>query len=91
MALARADLAASSYPEPEKLDDLQARISSVMAEHPSRLGPHITGEEIMRISRIGPGREVGRIKERLEELVIDGEAPVDREALVAYLESHPDL
>jgi poly(A) polymerase len=91
MALARADLAASAYPEPEKLDELDARILGVMAEQPSRLEPHITGEEIMRVRGIGPGREVGRIKERLEELVIDGEVPADREALLAYLESHPDL
>jgi poly(A) polymerase len=91
LALARADLAASAYPEPEKLDELQARILAVMAERPSRLEPHITGEEIMRIRRIGPGREVGRLKQRLEELVIDGEVPASREALLAYLESHPDL
>jgi putative nucleotidyltransferase with HDIG domain len=91
LALARADLAASAYPEPEKLDELQARIYAVMAERPSRLEPHITGEEIMRVRRIGPGPEVGRIKQRLEELVIDGEVPASREALLAYLESHPDL
>jgi poly(A) polymerase len=91
LALARADLAASAYPEPEKLDELQARITAVMTERPSRLEPHITGEEIMRVRRIGPGREVGRIKRRLEELVIDGDVPATREALLAYLESHPDL
>jgi poly(A) polymerase len=91
MALARADLAASAYPEPEKLDELQSRIAVVMMEQPSRLEPHITGEEIMKVRRIGPGREVGRIKQRLEELVIDGDVPATREALLAYLESHPDL
>jgi poly(A) polymerase len=91
LALARADLAASAYPEPEKLDELQARITAVMTERPSRLEPHITGEEIMRVRGIGPGREVGRIKQRLEELVIDGDVPATREALLAYLESHPDL
>jgi tRNA nucleotidyltransferase domain 2 putative len=62
-----------------------------MTERPSRLEPHITGEEIMRVRRIGPGPEVGRIKQRLEELVIDGDVPATREALLAYLESHPDL
>jgi poly(A) polymerase len=91
MELARADLAASAYPEPEKLDELQARVRAVMTERPSRLEPHITGEEIMRVRRIGPGPEVGRIKQRLEELVIDGDVPATREALLAYLESHPDL
>jgi tRNA nucleotidyltransferase/poly(A) polymerase len=91
LALARADLEASAYPEPEKLDELRLRITGVMAERPSRLEPHITGEEIMRVRGIGPGPEVGRIKKRLEELVIDGEVPASREALLAYLELHPDL
>jgi poly(A) polymerase len=91
LALARADLAASAYPESEKLDELQARVTAAMTERPSRLEPHVTGEEIMRVRGIGPGREVGRIKQRLEELVIDGDVPATREALLAYLESHPDL
>jgi poly(A) polymerase len=91
MLLARADIAASAYPFPEKLDELQARLDRVMAERPSRLRPLITGEEIMRIRGIGPGPEVGRIKHKLEELVIDGEIPPDRDAITKYLSSHPDM
>jgi poly(A) polymerase len=91
MALAWADIAASAYPEPEKLDELQARIDSVLAEKPSRLAPLVTGEDVMRVRGIGPGPEVGRIKQRLEELVIDGEIPPDREAALEYLAQHPDL
>jgi hypothetical protein len=34
---------------------------------------------------------VGRIKQKLEELVIDGEIPPDREAVINYLSAHPDL
>jgi hypothetical protein len=34
---------------------------------------------------------VGRIKERLSELIMDGEIDPSREAVLAYLESHPDL
>ena len=91
MLLARADIAASSYPEPEKLDELQARLDAVRAEHPSRLAPLITGEDIMRIRGIGPGPEVGRIKQKLEELVIDGELPPDSQAVKDYLATHPQL
>jgi poly(A) polymerase len=91
MLLARADIAASAYPFPEKLDELQARLDGVMAERPSRLQPLITGEDIMRIRGIGPGPEVGRIKHRLEELVIDGEIPPDRDAITNYLSSHSDM
>jgi poly(A) polymerase len=91
MALARADLAASAYPHPEKLDELQKRLDKVLAERPSRLSSPIDGSDIMRIRKIGAGREVGRIKARLTELVIDGEIPPEREAVLAYLESHPDV
>jgi poly(A) polymerase len=91
IALARADIAASAYPQPEKLDELQARIDSVLSEKPSRLAPLLTGEDVMRVRGIGPGPEVGRIKQRLEELVIDGEIPPTREAALEYLAKHPDV
>lgn len=91
MALARADIAASAYPEPEKLDELQARIDAVNSERPSRLAPLISGEEIMEIRGIGPGPEVGRLKQRLEELVIDGEVPPTKTAVMDYLATHPEL
>jgi len=91
MLLARADIAASAYPHPEKLDELQARLETVMTERPSRLEPLISGEDIMRIRGIPPGPQVGRIKQKLEELVIDGEIPPDRQAMIDYLSSHRDL
>ena len=91
MALARADIAASAYPHPEKLDELQARINKVLSEEPSRLAPVITGEDIMRIRGMPPGPEVGRIKRRLEELVMDGEVPPSKEAVIDFLATHPEL
>jgi poly(A) polymerase len=91
MALARADVGASAYPEPEKLDELQARIDQVLSERPSRLAPLVTGEDVMRALGIGPGPEVGRIKKRLEELVIDGEVAPERDAVLEYLANHLDV
>jgi hypothetical protein len=91
MQLARADIGASAYPEPEKLDELAARLTAVLTEQPTRLAPPIDGEDIMRSRGIAPGREVGRIKERLSELIMDGDIEPSREAVLAYLESHPEL
>jgi poly(A) polymerase len=91
MSLARADIAASAYPEPEKLDELQSRIDATLAEKPSRLEPVVTGEDVMRVRGIGPGPEVGRIKKHLDELVMDGELPPEREAVLDYLAKHPDV
>jgi poly(A) polymerase len=91
MALARADLAASAYPHPEKLDELAMRISAVLAEEPSRLTSPISGDDIMRAMHLAPGPEVGRIKDRLSELVLDGAIEPTHVAVLAYLASHPDL
>lgn len=91
MMLARADLAASAYPEPQKLDELQARLDHVLSERPSRIESPVAGDDIMRIRHIPPGPEVGRIKEKLLELLMDGEIEPTREAVLAYLASHPEL
>jgi poly(A) polymerase len=91
MALARADLAASAYPHPEKLDELASRINAVLSEEPSRMTSPVSGEDIMRALHLAPGPEVGRIKDRLAELLLDGEIEPTREAVLAYLTSHPDL
>jgi poly(A) polymerase len=89
-ALARADIAASAYPHPEKLDELQRRLDQVLAEQPSRMAAPVDGGDIMRVRQIPPGPEVGRIKQRLTELVMDGVIDPTRDSVLAYLESHPD-
>lgn len=91
MALARADIAASAYPDAKKLDELQSRLDAVLQEKPSRLEPVVTGDDVMAVMGIRPGPEVGRIKRRLEELVIDGELPAEREAVLEHLRAHRDL
>jgi poly(A) polymerase len=89
--LARADIAASAYPHPEKLDDLSERLQAVAAERPSRLKLPVDGRDIMRTLSLPPGPEVGRVKEKLEELVLEGSIPPDRRAVLDYLKEHPDL
>jgi hypothetical protein len=91
MALARADMAGSAYPHTEKLDDLEARLRGVLEEQPSRLVLPVSGEDIMRARGLRPGPEVGRLKERLEALVIEGSLPPERAAILEYLSAHPDL
>jgi poly(A) polymerase len=89
--LARADISASAFPHPEKLDELGARLEAVMAERPSRLKLSVNGRDIMKVLGLPQGPEVGRVKERLEELVLDGSLAPDRDAVLAYLKQHPDL
>ncbi len=91
LALARADLKASSYPDQGKLDELEQRLHAVREEQPSRMSSPIDGADIMRIRGIAAGPEVGRIKARLSELVLDGDIAPDRESVLEYLRAHPDL
>jgi poly(A) polymerase len=89
--LARADIAASAYDHPEKLEELAGRLQAVQLEQPTRLRTPITGEDIMRERGLPPGPEVGRLKARLDELVMEGSLEPSREAVLDYLRAHPEL
>ena len=90
MDLARADIGASAYPEPEKLDELDRRLRAVLAEAPSRFRAPVTGRDIMNILGVDPGPDVGRIKAQLEDLVLDGSLEPERTAVIAYLREHKE-
>jgi len=89
--LARADIAASAYDQPEKLEELAARLETVRQERPSRFRSPVTGEDLMRERGLPPGPEIGRLKSRLDELVLEGAIEPSREAVLEYLRSHPEL
>jgi poly(A) polymerase len=91
MDLARADMAASAYPDRSKLDELEERLQAVLQEQPNRLQAAISGVDIMRELNLAPGPRIGRIRGRLQELVTDGELEPSRESVVAYLRAHPEL
>ncbi len=91
VALARADVAASAYPEPQKLDELEGRLRSILAEQPSRLRLPVDGNDIMRELHLEPGPAVKAAKARLEEMLIDGALEPTREDVLEYLRSHPRL
>lgn len=86
--LARADIAASAYPHPEKIEELAARLREALTRQPDRVQPKVSGRDIMRVLGMPAGPEVGKIKARLEELVLEGEVEPTREAVLAYLDSN---
>jgi poly(A) polymerase len=91
LQLARADIGASAYDHPEKLDELERRLAAVLSESPSRLSSPVTGEDIMKARGLEPGPEVGKLKARLDELVLEGKIEPKRDAALRYLEAHTDL
>ena len=75
-ALTRADVTTRNKRKADRLahayDDLEARIKAVMAEEElNALRPDLTGEDIMRILDLKPGREVGEAYRFMMELRLD--------------------
>lgn len=69
------------------LQPVRRRIEAIAVETPAhRLESPLDGEAIMRITGLGPGREVGALKRRLTDEVVEGRlAPGDVEAAEAWL------
>ena len=88
--LARADIAASAYPHPEKIEELAARLRALLEAEPERVRPQVSGEDIMRELGLPAGPAVGRTKRRLEELVLEGRLDPDRDSVLAYLRGHSE-
>lgn len=49
-------------------------------DHIRNFQPPITGEEIMAMFNLAPGREIGILKERVKEAILEGNIPNDKEA-----------
>ncbi len=58
------------------LTELKAKISEIKTtQPPSNWNSPLTGEQIMEITGIPPGPEIGKLKSELENLVIEGTIP----------------
>jgi poly(A) polymerase len=50
----------------------------------------VSGDEIMQVCKIPPGPMVGKLKEQIEEAILDGKIPNDHRAALAYLHEIKD-
>jgi poly(A) polymerase len=82
-AIARADIAACNtddYPTAD-LAGLEERMERIEAEvHVTQLTSPLTGQEIMALLNLKPGKQVGVIKEALTDAVVAGDLPPDDRA-----------
>jgi len=72
-------------------DILEARIAEVMEKDKMRaFQSPLRGEEIMLMSNLKPGPTVGKIKEAIEEAILEGEIPNEYDAAKEYFEKIKD-
>src|SRR5688572_11361093 len=90
MKLCRADITSKNYDKVSRFlknfDMVEQKISEVEAkDHIRNFQPPVTGDEIMRLYNIPPGRVIGEIKEQIKEAILEGEIKNDREEAMALL------
>lgn len=72
-------------------DRLKAKINEVIERDKLRaFQSPIRGDEIMEICKLKPGPTVGKIKEAIEEAILDGKIPNDYDAAKKYFEKIKD-
>ncbi|HOX83427.1 MAG TPA: HD domain-containing protein [Chryseolinea sp.] len=90
MKLCRADVTSKNMDKVGKFlknfDLVEQKIAEVeQKDHIRNFQPPITGDEIMKMYDLPPGRIIGDIKEQIKEAIMEGEIRNDREEAMALL------
>ena len=91
MALCRADVTSKNLEKVGRIlknfDLVEKKIAEVEEkDHIRNFQPPVSGDEIMRLYGLPPGRIIGEIKERIKESIMEGEIRNEREQAMALLE-----
>jgi poly(A) polymerase len=95
LILGRSDITTGNPLKKEKrlknYDHLEKRIAEVMEKDKLRaFQSPVRGEEIMKLCGLKPGPTVGRIKEAIEEAILDGVIPNEYEPALKYFHKIKD-
>jgi len=91
MALCRADVTSKNLDKVGRIlknfDLVEQKIAEVEAkDHIRNFQPPVSGDEIMRMYGLSPGRIIGDLKEQIKEAILEGEIPNNRDAALTLLE-----
>lgn len=92
MKLCRADITSKNPEKVKKYLKNFERVEQKMVEvekkdHVRNFQPPVTGDEIIRMLNLPPGRIIGEIKEQIKEAILEGEIKNDREEALTLLYS----
>jgi tRNA nucleotidyltransferase/poly(A) polymerase len=90
MMLCRADITSKNYDKVSRFlknfDLVEQKIKEVEEkDHIRNFQPPVTGDEIMQLYKIPPGRIIGEIKEQIKEAILDGVIKNDKEEAMVLL------
>lgn len=91
MKLCRADITSKNNDKVTRFlrnfDLVEKKMAEVeQKDHIRNFQPPVTGDEIIRMYNIPPGRIIGELKERIKEAILEGEIRNDRTEALALLE-----
>jgi tRNA nucleotidyltransferase/poly(A) polymerase len=90
MKLCRADITSKNNDKVTRFlknfDMVERKMTEVeQKDHVRNFQPPVTGDEIIRMYNLPPGRIIGELKERIKEAILEGEIQNDREQALALL------
>lgn len=90
MKLCRADITSKNNEKVTRFlrnfDLVEKKMAEVeQKDHIRNFQPPVSGDEIMKIYNIPPGRIIGELKERIKEAILEGEIRNDRDEALALL------
>lgn len=90
MKLCRADVTSKNLQKVDKFlknfDLVEQKMKEVEGkDHVRNFQPPVTGDEIIQMFNLPPGRIIGDLKERIKEAILEGEIKNDRDEALQYL------
>ena len=88
--LCKSDITTKSYARKERFkknfEYVQQKIREVEEkDHIRNFQPPVSGEEIMEMFGIQPGREIGILKEKVKEAILEGDIENEKEAAINFV------